>query len=510
MKETEAPRVFLVGAGPGDPGLITRRGLELLRSCDAVLYDRLVDPRLLDEAPAEAERVFVGKEPGGTSMPQAAIDRLVVQHATEGKRVVRLKGGDPFVFGRGADEAQALAAAGIAFEVVPGVTSAIAVPGYAGIPLTHSGVSSSFAVLTAHASADRPGAAERWEAMARGAETLVLMMGVSALADTMDRLVEAGRNFDEPAAIIERGTTPDQRTVVGSVGTIADLARAAGIEPPAVTVVGQVVGLRDAVTWFESRPLFGARVVVTRPRDQAGELTEALRAAGASVILAPTIAIEPPDSWSDLDAALKSMQDGTYAWIVFPSANAVEKVVDRAWEVGFDARVFGQVKIAAVGPVTATALEARGLRADLVPERFTGEAVAEALGPGGGRVLLPGPVGAPTTTRDALLRSGWRVEIVGAYRTAIGSTDDLVPEVAERAFDAVAFASGSAVRGFVDLYGLPGPDARVACIGPSTAEVARELGLEVHVVAEEHTATGLVTALESAWRTKAERTSADN
>ena len=276
MKETKAPQVFLVGAGPGDPGLITRRGLELLRSCDAVLYDRLVDPRLLDEAPAEAERVFVGKQPGGTSMPQAAIDRLVVQHATEGKRVVRLKGGDPFVFGRGADEAQALGAAGIAFEVVPGVTSAIAVPGYAGIPLTHSGVSSSFAVLTAHASADRPGAAERWEAMARGAETLVLMMGVSALGDTMDRLIEAGRDREEPAAIIERGTTPDQRTVVGSVGTIAELATAAGIEPPAVTVVGKVVTLRDAVAWFESRPLFGLRVVVTRPRDQAHELSDAL------------------------------------------------------------------------------------------------------------------------------------------------------------------------------------------------------------------------------------------
>jgi uroporphyrinogen III methyltransferase/synthase len=234
-----------------------------------------------------------------------------------------------------------------------------------------------------------------------------------------------------------------------------------------------------------------------------------LSAAGADVIVAPTIAIEDPDSWSDLDSALKSMQDGTYAWIVFPSANAVESVVDRAWELGLDARVFGQVKIAAVGPVTAAALEARGLRADLIPERFTGEAVAEALGSGGGRVLVPGPIGAPATTRDALVRSGWRAEMVGVYRTTIGSADDLVPEVVEGAFDAVTFASGSAVRGFVDLYGTPGPDVRVACIGPSTAEVVRELGLEVAVVADEHTAAGLVTALES-WGTKAERTSADN
>jgi uroporphyrinogen III methyltransferase/synthase len=476
-----------------------------------VLYDRLVDPRLLDEVSGGAARIFVGKKPGAPSMPQAAIDRLIVEHARESKRVVRLKGGDPFVFGRGADEAQALAAAGIAFEIVPGVTSAVAVPAYAGIPLTHSGVSSSFAVLTAHASSDRPGSEERWTALARGAETLVLMMGVASLEETTTKLVGAGRDADEPAAIVERGTMGDQRTVVGSVGSIARLARDAGIEPPAITIVGPVVALRDAMAWFESRPLFGVRVVVTRPRSQSNDLARRLSEAGAQVILAPTIRIEGPASLSELDAAIKTLADGAFTWAVFSSRNAVDAVFNRLFDLGLDARIFATTRIAAIGPATAAALERRGLRADLVPERFTGAAVAEALGGGKGRIFLPGPEGSPNEAQRPLESAGWLVEAVATYRTVteLGVIDE---GVRTGAYDVVTFASGSAVRGFRELYGEPPAETVVACIGPSTAAVAAELAIRVDLTAAEHTAEGLVEALIefSLSRTKAQRTSADN
>ncbi|HWL64419.1 MAG TPA: uroporphyrinogen-III C-methyltransferase [Actinomycetota bacterium] len=495
MTEPHGP-VYLVGAGPGDPGLITRRGLELLRSCDVVLYDRLVDPSLLDEAPTHAERISVGKVPGGPRPAQAAIDRLIVEHAVEGKKVVRLKGGDPFVFGRGADEAQALAAAGIAFEIVPGVSSAVAVPAYAGIPLTHSGLSSSFAVITAHESAARPGAQERWSELARGATTLVLLMGVGALEETCRRLIDAGLTPDEPAAVIERGTTSDQRTIVGSVGSIAQLAIEAGIEPPAVTIVGPVVSLRDAIAWFETRPLIGVSVVVTRPHVQSKDLARALRAAGAGVIVAPTIAIEDPESWAELDRAVAELSKGAYDWVVFSSRNAVERVNGRVWESEGDARALAGTRIVAVGPGTVGALHSAGLRADLVPDDHSGAGIAAALGSGSGRILLPRPSDAPDALPGALRDGGWEVNEVEAYRTVIGPGLPHETVVAGD-FDAVIFASGSAVRGFVELYGKADSlgSKVIICIGNSTAEAARELGFEVTVTAAEPTAQALVQAL---------------
>ncbi len=503
MTSLPGPRVFLVGAGPGDPGLITRRGLELLRSCDVVLYDRLVDPRLVDEVPEHADRVFVGKRAGASSLPQAAIDALVVEHARAGKRVVRLKGGDPFVFGRGADEAQALAAAGISFEIVPGVTSAVAVPAYAGIPVTHSGISSSFAVLTAHESADRPGAEERWDSVARGAGTLVLMMGVSGLPDAMKRLIEVGRSPEEPAAIIERGSTRDQRTIVGTLATIADEARAAQVEAPAIVVVGPVVRLREALAWYEARPLFERRIVVTRARHQAGGLATALEEQGAEVIVAPTISIEDPPSWEDVDAALARLGDARYEWVVFSSVNAVERLWSRLEALGHDARIFGTVKLAAVGPATEGALAKRGLRADLVPETFSAAALMAMLGGGQGRVLMPSPADPTEGVAEALQASGWKVDQVVAYVTSAEGVD-AVPAVRDGDFDAITFASGSACRGFVQAYGKPdelglgqgSPTEKVvACLGPSTASVAQELGFRVDLVPEEHTAVGLAADL---------------
>ena len=485
-------KVFLVGAGPGDPGLITRRGLELIRSCDVLLHDRLVTASLVEEAPENAEVIFVGKTPGETSMPQAAIDALVVEKAREGKMVVRLKGGDPFVFGRGADEAQALAAAGVSFEIVPGVSAAVAVPGYAGIPLTHGGMSSSFAVLTGHETSPRPGADERFAAIAKGAETLVLLMGAASLGDTATRLMAAGRSPDEPVALVERGTTPLQRTIVATLGTVGEVARQEDVQAPVTTVVGPVVNLRPALDWFERRPLFGKRIVVTRPRAQARPLISDLEELGAEVIATPTIRIVDPPSLDALDAAIERLQEGHYTWVMFASVNAVERFFVRL-NRSYDTRALARTKVAAVGPATAEKLRGYGIREDVVPATFTAMAAADAVGKADGRILLPRPSGAPPAIAEALRAKGWEVDEVVTYETLRVRPDARL--FADR-IDAVAFTSASSVEGFADAT-RSGPKQAyvVVCIGPSTADKARELGLTVGAVADPHTTEGLVEAL---------------
>jgi len=484
--------VHLVGAGPGDPGLITRRGLDLLRRAQVVIYDRLVAPELLDEAPPDAERIFVGKQPGDRLMPQAQIDRTIVEHARRGARVVRLKGGDPFVFGRGADEAQALAAAGIPFEIVPGVTSAVAVPAYAGIPVTHSGLSSSFTVLTAHESADRPGTRERFKALATGAGTLVLLMGASTLRNVCKRLIDAGRDASEPAAVIEWGTTSQQRTVVGTLETIADLADRQGIHPPATTIVGPVTSLRDAVGWFESRPLFGRTVVVTRPPSEEDRLRQALAELGARVLHVPVIEIVDPPSFEMLDKSLIELP--TFEWIAFSSPNAVRKVFERLTVIGRDARALGPLEVAAVGKATAEALARRGIVADVVPDHATGAAMTGALGTGTGRVLLPRPAGAPRELPDSLRALGWDVVEVAAYETRpVEAAPPHSDVVMSGDYDLVAFASPSAVDAFVQRFGSP--SAAIACIGSTTAGAARDRGLTVDVTPEKHSADALAEAI---------------
>lgn len=496
---TGGGRAFLVGAGPGDPGLITSRGLELLRTCDVVLYDRLVSPDLVDEVPLQAERIFVGKSADRPSPPQAEIDALIVSHARAGKNVVRLKGGDPYVFGRGADEGQALAAAGIPFEVVPGVSSAVAVPAYAGIPVTHSGISSSVSVLTAHESAMRPDAKARWRELATGADTLVLLMGVGSIRATTRELIDAGRPVSEPCAVIEWGTTARQRVVVGTLESIADRVTEAEIKPPATTVVGNVVKLRDALGWFEARPLFGRRVVVTRARTDGNKLGGLLAAQGADVLYLPTIEILDPPTWDALDVAIKDVPAGNYDWIVFSSAHGVEKFFERLRRAVFDARDL-RVKVAAVGAGTAAALVSKGIHADLVPPTFTGEALVSALGPGPGSVLLPRPVDAPRAIMDRLEAAGWTVHAVPAYETVPaglgGPTGD---DVRAGAFDAITFASASSVRNFVAAAGdlTPLAAAKVVCIGPTTAAAATELGVRVDAVADVQTLDGLVRAVIS-------------
>ena len=494
--------VYLVGAGPGDPGLVTARGLELLRACDVLLYDRLVARELLDQSP-QAERIFVGKKPGEEPSRQLVADALMIDRAKAGAMVVRLKGGDPFVFGRGGEELELLSEAGVPFEVVPGVTSAIAAAAYAGIPLTHRGVATSVAVLTANEEAEGSIA---WDDMATGPDTLVLMMGVRSLRRVASRLIERGRDSQTPAAIVEWGTLPRQRVVTGTLDKIAALAAEADIKSPATVYVGDVVRLRETIAWFEQRPLHGLRVVVTRARHQAAAFGDILAEAGAEVIYLPTIEIFDPDDFTDVDLAAKKLAEGLYAWVVFTSANGLEKFFERLSACGYDARAFARTKVAAVGRVTAGLLEERGILADFVPESFTAETLVESMDRGVGRVLLPRVENGPSDILDLLRNAGWTPEECVTYKNVLGSPSHPgVRRVREESFDVVTFASASAVRAFVELMGDPeevglGGEAErgllnVACIGPQTAAAATAAGFRVDIVATDHTGGGLRDAL---------------
>jgi uroporphyrinogen III methyltransferase/synthase len=466
------------------------------------LYDRLVAPQLLDEAPSDAELVFTGKTPGETHSRQVVIDALLVARAKEGKKVVRLKGGDPFVFGRGAEEAALLADAGIDFEIVPGVTSAVAAPAYAGIPVTNRGTASSFAVMTGRASeaGDLPDHSV-------SADTIVLLMGVAQLRDASKRLIDAGRSFDEPAAIVQWGTTSQQRVAVATLGSIADVAEREGIGSPATTIVGKVVALREVVAWFEARPLFGCRVVVTRPRKQSRTLVELLEDAGASVIALPTVEITPPKDVTQLHAAARDAGDARFDWIVLTSINAVESFFTTLADLRIDIRTLHSTKMACVGGATATELAGRGVFADLVPDESSAEALAVALGSGNGSVLLPRVEGGPRLFPDSLTEAGWAVTEVTAYKNVAPAPNRSSAVVKEGGFDVVTFASASSVRNFVANVAQPGEvgiasedDAgkMVVCIGPSTAAEAAALGMRVDATARVQSSRGLLEAVMSA------------
>lgn len=497
-------KVWLVGAGPGDPGLITVAGLDALRQADVVVYDRLVSPLLLSHARPDAELVFVGKEGGGESVSQEEIERLLVARAREGKRVVRLKGGDPFVFGRGGEECLALTEAGIPFEVVPGVTSAIAVPAYAGIPVTHRGLSSSLAVVTGHEDPAKGDSALRWDRLATATDTLVVLMGTRTLPRLVEELLAHGRSPETPVAVIRWGTTPEQATVTGTLADIVARVEAAGLRPPTVVVVGEVVRLRERLQWFERRPLFGRRVVVTRARHQAGELSRLLLEAGALPVEVPVIEIEPLGEGPAAAEALDGLSRGAYRWLLFTSANSVEFFFRLLESRGRDARALAPVKVAAIGPGTAQALQARGIRLDLVPREYVAEGLAGALLPHlrpGDGVLLPRAEEARPDLVEALAAAGARVDVLPLYRARL---PDRVPGEALAALrrgevDVVAFTASSTVR---NLAVLLGPDVeclrqvKLACIGPITARTVREvLGRSPDIVAREYTMAGLVEAL---------------
>jgi uroporphyrinogen III methyltransferase / synthase len=486
--------VYLVGAGPGDPGLITVRGAEVLGASDVVVYDRLVPPALVELAPPTAERVYAGKAPDRAEMSQDAINRVLVEHGRAGRHVVRLKGGDPFVFGRGGEEAEALMAAGVPFEVVPGVTSAVAAPAYAGIPVTHRGRSSHFTVVTGHEDPGKGAADVDWRALARSGGTLVILMGAGRIEEIADRLRAGGLTPDTPVAAVVHGTRPDQRTVRATLATVAD----AGIRAPAAIVVGDVAGLD--LGWFESRPLFGRRVVVTRAREQASELAHRLEALGAQAIELPAIEIEP--------LALSLPDLTAYQWLVFTSANGVAALFERGLDpAGLDARALAGVSVAAIGPGTAAALAARGVRADLVPERFVAEALVEAFpepAPPGGRVLVARAEQARDVLPAGLESKGYSVEVLPLYRTVVARPDPAtVACVRAGDVDAITFTSSSTVSNLCDLLGaLPDPQPVVVSIGPITSKAALERGLRVDAEAEEHTIEGLVDALVSTLASK--------
>jgi uroporphyrinogen III methyltransferase / synthase len=489
--------VCLVGAGPGDPGLMTRRSLELIGSADAILHDRLIPPGALDRARPDAQLVYVGKQPGGHTMRQDEINELLVTLGREGKRVVRLKGGDPFVFGRGGEEAQALREAGIAFEVVPGVTAGVAAPAYAGIPVTHRDEASAVAFVTGHEDPEKPGSALDWFALAAFPGTLVLYMGVGNLEGIARRLIEAGRPEQEDVAVIERGTLPGQRTVTGILADIGQRVAEAGLRPPAITLVGPVARLREQLAWLEERPLFGRSVVVTRARAQASGLAARLAALGAEVVETPAIRIEPRPVAGELRAAAEAI--GEYALVCVTSPNGAALLMDALAELGKDARSLAGATVAAIGPGTAAELQGRGIRADIVPERSVAEALVEALRDvpvSGRRALVARAAEARDLLPDSLRERGAEVDVVALYDTRAEPLSDGQLERAARA-DYVTFTSSSTVRFFHDAGGRAGDGTRVVSIGPVTSETARELGLKVDVEADRHDIDGLVQALLS-------------
>lgn len=493
--------IHLVGSGPGDPGLFTIKGKRLLEAADAVVYDRLAPESLLSYVPSRAEKIYVGKKPGEPSMSQDEINALLVRLGREGKDVVRLKGGDPYIFGRGGEEALELVEAGIPFEVVPGITSGVAAPAYAGIPVTHRRVSTSVAFITGHEDPTKDGQGVDWRKAANGADTLVLYMGIGRLREISTELTTAGKSPSTPVACVRWGTLPEQRTVTGTLADIADRVEEAGLKPPAVTVVGEVAALREDLNWFENRPLFGRRIVVTRARAQAGDLSRELEALGAEVVEFPTMVIRPPGDFAPLDKAIREL-DG-YDWLVFTSVNGVEAFVERLGEHGLDLRAVPRAaRIAAIGPATAGSLRRAGLRVDVIPREYRAEALLEEVGGGsleGKRVLIPRAKVAREVLPESLREAGAVVDVPSAYESVPSDegSESLAARLEAGEVDCITFTASSTVENFVRAFGEErarrlAAGASVACIGPITADTARGYGLEVAVEAGEYTIPGLI------------------
>lgn len=496
MSSAQPETVYLVGAGPGDPGLMTTRACELIRSCDCILYDRLIPPGALEAARPDCELHYVGKQPGG-SVSQAEIEELMISLARSGRSVLRLKGGDPFVFGRGGEEAQVLAAAGVSYEVVPGVTAGVAAPAYAGIPVTHRDDVSAVCFLTGHNSPDTGDERLDWRLLASFPGTLVCYMAVKQLRRITSELIAGGRSASEPSAAIEAGTLAAQRTIEAPLASLADSCERASLSAPAIVVIGQVAGLRPTLKWFERRPLFGKRVVVTRARAQASEFAHRLRLLGAEVVEAPAIRIEPRPVAGDLRAALE--QVGSYELICLTSPNGARLFFEGLQAVGRDARALAHAQIAAIGPATAGELATRAVTPDIVPERAVAEELAaklEALDLDGRRVLIARAASARDVLVEALNSRGANVDTVALYDTVC---DPLAQSQLAQlgSVDYVTFTSSSTVRYFCQSLGdsaFP-QTARIASIGPVTSATVREHGLAVAVEAQRHDIDGLVAAL---------------
>jgi uroporphyrinogen III methyltransferase/synthase len=499
--------VYLVGAGPGDAGLLTLRGAELLRRAEVVIYDVLVNPDLLRFAPATAELISRGSRGTDAAKTQDELIALMIAKAREGKCVVRLKGGDPYIFGRGAEEAEALAMARVPFEVVPGVSSIIAAPNYAGIPLTHRDHASTFTVLTGHEDPNQPNSDLDFKEIARIPGTKIILMGLKRLRELTTTLIAQGLPAETPAAIVHRGTTGRQKSVEGTLATLADLAEKRNISAPALTIIGDVVKLRGRLNWFERRPLFGCRIVVTRAREQAGALTAPLAGLGADVLEIPCIKTAPTDRHEDIVDALLELN--SYDWLVFTSPKGVSAFFDLFFKRFQDLRDIGGVRIAAIGPGTAAKLKELHLQVDLMPEEAIGSKIAKAFQKFESIenlkiCLLRAEVANPDLP-NALEELGAIVDDVAVYKTVAENADPAGAGVRlrEDGADWITFTSASTVEHFHARFDLPKllekfPTARLASIGPETSKAIRALGLKPAIEAKEHTIEGLIAALTSA------------
>jgi uroporphyrinogen III methyltransferase/synthase len=496
-------KVYLIGAGPGDPGLITVRGLACLKKAEVVVYDYLANEELLNSAPRGAERIYVGKKSKDHTLSQKEINSLIAEKARGGKIVARLKGGDPFIFGRGGEEAEELAQEGIPFEVVPGVTSAIAVPAYAGIPLTHRDFTSTVAFITGHEDPTKKESKISWDKIATGAGTLVFLMGAGNLSAITSNLLKNGRSPETPVALIRWGTLPEQETITGKLSTIGEIVRFKKMKPPIIILVGEVVQLRDKLNWFERLPLFGKKILVTRSREQASELSELLRELGAIPIEFPTIEVIPPENWADVDHCLPQMM--VYDWIIFTSVNGVRFFLDRLFALGRDLRDLKGPRICAIGPKTAEALGALKLKVDFVPSEYRAESIFEGLHKEnlkGKKVLIPRAKVARDILPRELKRAGALVDVVEVYRTIRpeGQAEKVYKLLVQKSISALTFTSSSTVSNFVEMVGKENvgkitAGIPIASIGPITAAKAKSLGMETSIMPQEYTIPSLVEAL---------------
>lgn len=503
--------VYLVGAGPGDAGLLTLRGAELLGRAQVVVYDALVNPELLRLAPASAEIIYGGKRAKDHAIPQEELNQLLVKKAREGKCVVRLKGGDPYVFGRGGEEAEELAEAGVPFEVVPGISSIVAAPNYAGIPLTHRDHCSNFTVMTGHEDPTKAETALDYAQLAAGSGTKVVLMGVERIRQIAESLIQHGMAKDTPVGMIRWGTTARQEVITGTLATIADVVAEKKFAAPAVTIIGGVVGLRDRLDWFGKRPLSGQRIVVTRTREQASQLSRQLIELGAEVLEIPTIKIVPPDEKQAVVEALHGI--GEYNWIVFTSPNGVASFFENFFKAYDDVRAIGNVRFAAVGPQTAAKLTELHLRVDVMPEQYVAGKVADALNKFESvenlRYLLPRAQVANRELPQELEKMGGIVDDVAFYKT-VPETEDVTGAAArfqESGAEWITFTSSSTVENFHARFDLPKtrrmfPKLKLASIGPETSKAIRELGLEPELEAGVHTIDGLAQALKATVRSR--------
>ena len=508
-------KVSLVGAGPGDPGLLTIRGKELIAEADVVVYDALANPAFLADARPDAELIYAGKISDQHTLPQDRINELLAKKALEGKNVVRLKGGDPYIFGRGGEEGEYLAARGIPFEEAPGVSSAVAAPAYAGIPLTHRDLTSSLTILTGHEKYKAAGSAHNWEALARSGSTLVILMGMANLPEIVANLVGAGMDENTPAAVVYRGTTPMQKVATAPLAKIAAAAKEAGLANPSVVVIGKVVSMRETLDWFSKKPLLGKRIIVTRAREQASGLAKSLTELGAETLECPAIKIAPLADYSAIDSAIDNLP--AYKWLIFTSANGVKYFWQRLEAKDRDSRALGAAKVAAIGPGTADALRAKGVIADFTPSAYVAEEVASQLikregsALAGQKILLPRATKTRTVLEETLMEAKAAVDPIPVYDTVTGEgcDEEVIRLLNEGKIDCVTFGSSSSATNFLKIASPETlgshPETLLAAIGPVTAKTLEERGLKVAIQAEQFSIPGLVAAIVNYYASMAEK-----